>query len=118
MNCVFCKIIAGESPAEFRADGISSVAIAPLKPVAPGHLLVIPRRHVANAYEDPRITATAMHDAASWAQLFSYRDPRYESVNLITSVGEAATQTVNHLHIHIVPRHKDDGLHLPWTGQH
>ena len=39
------------------------------------------------------------------------------SCNLITSVGAAATQTVKHLHIHIVPRHEGDGLHLPWTEQ-
>jgi diadenosine tetraphosphate (Ap4A) HIT family hydrolase len=38
--------------------------------------------------------------------------------NIITSIGPAASQTVMHTHLHIVPRTEGDGLHLPWTGQH
>jgi histidine triad (HIT) family protein len=38
--------------------------------------------------------------------------------NIITSIGRVATQSVFHLHVHIVPRHEGDGLCLPWTGQH
>lgn len=115
--CIFCEIVAGKAPAAVRADGISNIAIEPLNPVTPGHLLVIPRKHVENAYSDPSVTATAFWDASQWAQLFSWRDERYKSANLITSVGAEATQTVMHLHVHIVPRSAGDGLHLPWTGQ-
>lgn len=111
-DCIFCKIVAKEAPATYRADGISSIAIEPLNPVTPGHLLVIPRVHVADAFEDPRITATTMYDAATWARLFGA-----EEANIITSVGAAATQSVYHLHVHIVPRRDGDGLMLPWTGQ-
>lgn len=108
--CVFCKIVAGDSPATYRARGISSIAIEPLNPVTPGHLLVIPRVHVADAFEDPRVTATTMYDAATWASLFGA-----EEANIITSVGAAATQSVFHLHVHIVPRSAGDGLLLPWS---
>ena len=88
-----------------------AVAFEPLNPVTDGHLLVLPRQHVADAFEDPAVTAEVMRAAASIA-----RD-QYKSVNLITSVGAPATQTVWHLHVHIVPRHTNDGLRLPWTGQ-
>lgn len=117
MDCPFCPIIKGEAPAKVLADGISSIAIEPLNPVAPGHFIVIPRTHVADAYEDPGVTATTMFDASMWAKMFSWRDSRYESVNLITSVGAAATQSVFHLHIHVVPRKDNDGLALPWYSR-
>ena len=114
-ECVFCQIVAGQAPATVKADGISSIMIEPLNPVVDGHLLVIPRDHVADAYENPSVTATAAFDAAQWAKMISWRDPRYESVNIITSVGEPATQSVFHLHLHIVPRRAGDGLALPWS---
>ena len=112
--CIFCEIMKGNEPAKFLADGISSVAIEPLNPVTPGHFIVMPRDHVADAYENPNVTAMTMNDASQWAKMFSWRDPRYESVNLITSVGKPATQSVFHLHIHVVPRAENDGLALPW----
>jgi histidine triad (HIT) family protein len=116
-NCVFCRVVVGDAPAEVWADGISSLAIVPLNPVVDGHFLVIPKTHVKDAYADPRVTATAMHDAALWARIRADRDSRFVSVNIITSVGRPATQSVFHLHIHVVPRVENDGLALPWTGQ-
>lgn len=113
-DCPFCEIVAGRAPAQFVADGFQSIAIVPLGPVTPGHFLVIPRTHVADAYEDPAVTSATMRDAADWARRMSDGDPRFESVNLITSVGRPATQSVFHLHIHVVPRRVDDGLALPW----
>lgn len=112
--CIFCEIIAGRAPAKFLADGISSVMIEPLGPVVSGHLLVMPKTHVKDAYEEPYVTAKTMNDAASWARIFADRDPRYISANLITSIGRPATQSVFHLHIHVVPRAVNDGLALPW----
>lgn len=111
-ECIFCEIVAERSPAKFRARGISSVAIEPLNPVTPGHLLVIPRKHVTDALDDPGVTATTMYDAAVWAKLF---DPS-GAMNIITSVGSAATQSVFHLHVHLVPRAEGDGLILPWSS--
>lgn len=112
--CVFCDIIAGEAPATVLADGILNIAIAPLNPVADGHFLVIPRKHVKDAYEHEGTSAAAMADASLWARLFSMRDKRYESANIITSIGRPATQSVFHLHLHVVPRAENDGLALPW----
>lgn len=115
LGCVFCEIVQGNVPAKNLADGISNIAIEPLNPVVPGHFIVIPRTHVADAYHNPDITGRTMRDATQWADLFRLRDRRYESVNLITSVGAPATQSVFHLHIHVVPRAEGDGLALPWS---
>lgn len=114
---MFCDIIAGDAPAKQVADGILNLGIFPLNPVVEGHFLVIPKNHVSDAYVSPTAAAAAVGDAAQWAWLMSERDSRYRSVNIITSVGALATQTVFHLHIHVVPRTEGDGLTLPWTGQ-
>lgn len=116
-ECIFCEIADGKSPAKHRGNWISTAIFEPLNPVTPGHLIVIPRKHVEDAIEDAGVTATVMHDAAMCVSMLRRIDPRYESVNLITSVGAPATQMVFHLHVHIVPRTNGDGLTLPWTGQ-
>jgi len=107
--CPFCKRIAA---GEYDYDSLGSVAFQPLSPVTPGHFLVVPRKHVADACEVPRISGYAAQFAAALA-----KEMGLESFNLITSAGAAATQTIRHLHWHVVPRHEGDGLHLPWTGQ-
>lgn len=112
--CIFCDIVAGRAPATVLADGISNIAIVPLDPVTPGHFIVLPRAHVADMYEDPSVTGDVMHDAALWARTFADRDERYASANIITSRGRPATQSVFHLHVHVVPRATNDGLALPW----
>lgn len=108
--CVFCAIVAGTSPADVVMHWFDAIAIVPRDPVVDGHLLVLPRVHVSDAGVDPIVTGAVMARAAQLLQ-------QLPSANLITSMGSAATQTVWHLHVHLVPRAHGDGLTLPWTGQ-
>lgn len=110
-DCVFCAIIAGTEPATVLARWPDAIAIKPLHPVTPGHILIIPRYHTPDFAEAPWITAEAALRAAQWV-----RDKDIGDCNLITSKGAAATQTVMHLHVHVVPRRPGDGLALPWTN--
>ena len=108
-ECPFCERIRR---ADVRMDRAvpETAFFPPLNPVVPGHLLVVPVRHVRDAAEDPWLTGVVMSAAARLAALLG-------DCNLITSIGAAATQSVYHLHIHVVPRRPADGLRLPWTGQ-
>jgi histidine triad (HIT) family protein len=108
-ECVFCSIVAGSAPAAIVRRWDDAIAIVPLNPVTPGHVLMIPAEHVSDATVDPDVTAVAMRRAAELAE---------PPCNIITSAGAEATQSVAHLHVHIVPRRKGDGLALPWTGQY
>lgn len=112
-DCVFCKIVAGTTPVTLVKRWPDAVAFTPLNPVALGHTLVIPLEHVANFTTDPEVTMRTMARAAMLARAM---EPAGHW-NLITSKGKHATQTVNHFHVHLVPRHLGDRLHLPWTGQ-
>jgi histidine triad (HIT) family protein len=111
-RCVFCEIVAGDAPANVMRKWAHAIAITPLNPVTAGHTLVIPRQHLADARQDPMFTGLV---AACAAELATDMGGDF---NLIVNAGPTATQTVWHLHWHVVPRRSNDGLHLPWTGQH
>lgn len=106
-DCVFCRIVAGTEPAVMAAWWPDTIAFFPLAPVTPGHTLIVPRMHVRDALENTTVTAVTVGRAVEYAGSLS-------SVNILTSVGRAATQSVMHLHIHVVPRHEGDQLMLPW----
>ena len=109
--CPFCKRIEA---GEFDYFDKHSVAFQPLSPVTRGHFLVVPRKHVATALEPlaPIVLGQTMRLAAILAREMGLTD-----CNFISSAGALATQTVFHLHVHVVPRREGDGLALPWTGQ-
>lgn len=109
-TCVFCAIVAGRVPVSVVRAWDDVIAILPLLPVVPGHILVIPHAHVADVRVAPTVSARAMTCAAELTA-------ELPAANVITSKGSAATQSVFHLHIHVVPRHAADALPLPWTPQ-
>jgi histidine triad (HIT) family protein len=108
-GCPFCGRIERD---EYDHWDEHSVAFIPLRPVTPGHFLVVSRTHVESALESAELTGLAFAFAVRMARLM-----RLEQVNFITSAGEHATQTIRHLHVHVVPRTEGDGLILPWTDQ-
>lgn len=111
-DCPFCDRVARGEYAEAWGGEVDCVVFAPLSPVVPGHLLVVPIPHVEHQYADaPEAVGSTMEIASMVAKR------EYDSYNLITSCGRPATQTVPHVHAHIIPRHVNDGLALPWTGR-
>ena len=108
-ECVFCRIIARLEPADFIEQGARHVAFKPLHPYAPGHVLFVPRRHVADATESFSQTGIIMARAGLYVK-YVVKGP----ANIITSIGAEATQTVFHLHVHVVPRGPEDGLRASW----
>jgi histidine triad (HIT) family protein len=110
-DCPFCAIIRGDAPPDgILANWGDCIALTPLNPVRLGHTLIIPTLHVEDALTMPTVTGLVFARAAEyagWQGAHGY--------NLITSVGAVATQTVFHLHVHVLPRRPDDGVRLPWS---
>jgi histidine triad (HIT) family protein len=107
-DCAFCRIAAGTAPADIRHEWPDALAFRPRRGGEhPNHLLVIPRVHVRDAGEDPSVTAAVMARAAELMAVLP-------DANIITSKGKHATQSVFHLHVHVLPRYAGDGLMLPW----
>lgn len=105
-GCPFCALDIWEQEPDLMVT-----SLIPFSPLVEGHILFIPRVHVTDATDVPALTGRVFAEAAAWARDYC------PSANLITSIGRAATQTVFHLHVHVVPRAEGDGLSLPWTGQ-
>ena len=113
-SCAFCKIIRGEAPAHVVCETEDSVAFFPLSPATRGHTLVTPRRHVKDIWSlDSRLGAQIFDTALLISHaLKSALEP--DGFNIINSAGEAASQTIYHLHIHLVPRWYDDRIGNIW----
>jgi histidine triad (HIT) family protein len=113
-DCVFCKIVAGELPATIVDEDERTIAFMDISPATRGHALVIPRVHSRDIFEaseeDLEATALAAQRLARRAKDRLHAD----GVNLLNSAGQAAWQTVFHLHIHVIPRYREDPLRLPW----
>lgn len=110
-GCPFCDIARGRGPATIVYEWPDAIAFVPLNPVTPGHVLVVPRTHVMEFTQEPWVSAMTMRRAAELAVTL---DPIAE-YNVITSAGPHATQTIDHLHLHLVPRREGDDLALPWS---
>ena len=100
-NCIFCRIAAGELPADVVAQGDDFLIIRDIAPKAPVHLLAIPRKHIARLDEatptDADLVAKLLREAGKAAQAAGLKGWK-----LLANVGPAGGQVVPHLHFHIL----------------
>jgi histidine triad (HIT) family protein len=112
-DCPFCQIAAGrESGIDLIAEDREWVAFFPDSPAALGHLLIVPREHVVDFWQLDSRLALQLVVAAQRLGRAVRRAVGAEGLNLITSAGAAAEQTVFHLHLHVLPRWNGDSLEL------
>ena len=116
-GCAFCAIAAGaDSSVEVLAHDERWVAFFPLEPATPGHTLVIPRAHASDVWDlDPLEASHLMAGVIRIGRAIE-RALEPEGMNLISSAGVAAEQSVFHVHLHVVPRWRRDGFGPIWPG--
>jgi histidine triad (HIT) family protein len=114
-DCIFCKIVAGELPAQIVDSDEYTVAFMDINPATRGHALVIPRNHSADLTEisDDDLARTMLAARRLARRMEETLEP--DGYNLLNSCRAAAWQTVFHFHIHVVPRYESDPLELPWV---
>jgi len=112
VECVFCKIIRGESEASFVHSDDSVVAFMDIQPITQGHMLVVPREHHVLMKDVP--DQVAMHTFRVARNLASTSEHVLAAggVNLFVADGEIAFQDVPHFHVHVIPRYAQDGFGL------
>ena len=114
-DCAFCAIARGEdSSVEIVCETESWIAFFPKDPATPGHTLVIPRVHVTDLWEVESPLGSELMAAVIRVGRAIDKALKPEGMNLITSSGKVAEQTVFHLHLHIVPRWKRDNFGSIW----
>lgn len=113
-SCIFCRLIAGEIPSSRVYEDEHTLAFMDLGQVNPGHVLVAVRRHAATVLDiTPDEAAAVMRTARRVAiAVKSAFDP--PGMTLLQANGKEGDQTVFHFHMHVLPRHADDGVALAW----
>jgi len=107
-NCLFCKIAAGAVPAPIVFEDETSIAFLDHRPVFPGHTLLSPKQHVETLAGLP---ATLIQPFFADAQLLSRAvETALAADGTFVAINNRVSQSVPHLHVHIVPRRKKDGL--------
>ncbi|MEO9175096.1 MAG: HIT family protein [Gaiellales bacterium] len=112
-DCLFCKIVAGEIPAQIVYADARTIAFMDIAPASRGHCLVAPRAHTNDLLTADPVDVAACAVAAQELARRAYEDLGAAGVNILQSSGEAAWQSVFHLHFHVIPRYPDDGLTIP-----
>ena len=103
MDCVFCKIAAGEIPGTFVHQDDELVAFRDINPIAPTHILVVPRKHIASlvdlADSDLPVMSAMVKVANDLARKEGIDEKGYR---LVINTGKEGTQLVQHLHMHLI----------------
>jgi histidine triad (HIT) family protein len=110
--CPFCDIVSGETEGSFvqRDDLVS--AFLDIRPVNPGHLLVIPNEHVQFIRDVPPDVRQLLFELAIRTGEALRATARADGIDLFLADGEAAGQEVAHAHVHVIPRFEDDGFKI------
>jgi histidine triad (HIT) family protein len=115
-DCIFCKIVKGEIPSAKIFENESVLAFLDIGPLAPGHVLVIPKKHAVTVDEmtgDDMAEVGRVLPRIAKAVLAATGAAGY---NLYQCNGAASGQEVMHVHVHIIPRNPDDGLGYRWKA--
>lgn len=107
-GCLFCRIVAGEVPAYVVDDGPDTMAFLDTRPVFKGHTLVVPRRHVDTLLDLPGELGPAFLGALQ--RVAGAMTDALGAQGTFVAVNNVVSQSVPHLHGHVVPRTKGDGL--------
>ncbi len=102
-DCIFCKIVRGEAPANFVYKDEDFVVFHDTRPSAPVHVLLVPVEHIESANEleesNGAVISKMMIKAKDIAEILGIRDSGYK---LIVNVGRGAGQIIFHLHVHLI----------------
>ncbi len=110
--CIFCEIVAGRSPAAKIYQDEHVLVFLDLFPAAPGHTLVIPKAHFEDVFEADDQSWVAVAQTARQVAHALRRVLAPDGLSVIQLNGAAAGQTVFHYHVHLIPRHHGDSLHV------
>jgi len=108
MSCVFCGIVAETIPAFIVWRGDGSVAFLDHRPLFPGHVLLIPEDHIPTLADLPALRVGPFFEVAQ--RLGRAVESALEAEGTFIAINNRVSQSVPHLHVHIVPRRKGDGL--------
>ncbi|WP_238392214.1 HIT family protein [Halorussus amylolyticus] len=116
-DCVFCSIVAEDSPAYRLYEDEHSLAFLDIEPATRGHALVVPKAHYETVTDMPNALAGAVFQTVHRVAGALESVYRLDGFNVLQANGVAAGQEVFHAHVHVIPRYRDDTVDLGWSGK-
>lgn len=116
MPCVFCKIVAWETPSQRVYEDDKYIAFLDINPVNFGHTLVVPREHYPSLHETPDEVLAGMMALIKKLAPAIAKAMEADGYNVGVNTGTAAGQAIDHVHFHVIPRHEGDGFRA-WQGR-
>ena len=117
-ECLFCKIVKGELPSSKLYEDEDTLAFLDLFPVNKGHSLVISKEHYENIFDVPEETLSKVSSVMKNVADAVKKGVNADGISIAQSNGKDAGQVISHIHFHIMPRFKDDGLKLWPQGKY
>lgn len=114
-NCIFCRIAAGDIPSSVIYEDEDFKVILDIAPATKGHAIILPKKHFADLFELDEDTAKKVLVVAKKVALAMKRELNCDGLNLLQNNGQAAGQSVFHIHFHLIPRYQGDNVKVPWT---
>lgn len=111
-DCIFCKIVNKEVPADIVYEDDNFIGFLDANPIIEGHTLVIPKKHFKTLLDMPSSLGNEMLEAIKKVTLKLIKDGKAEGFNVLMNNFEISGQVVPHAHIHIFPRKKGDGIDI------
>ncbi len=115
-DCLFCKIIKGETPSTKIYEDDDSYAFLDISPVNSGHVLLVPKKHSRNLFDTDDETLRQLAPTLKKLTNAIKAGTNADGINIHINNEPAAGQVIFHLHMHIIPRYPNDGLRL-WKGK-
>ena len=113
-DCIFCKIAKGEIPSATIYETSDFKVILDVSPANRGHALIITKEHFDNIFQMDAETAAKLFSLATVVARALKEETGCDGMNVLQNNGEVAGQTVNHFHLHLIPRYKDDDVKITW----
>lgn len=114
-SCIFCKIASGEMNSSKIYENEEFKVILDRFPSNAGHVLIIVKKHIPNIFElDPEIGGRLFKLAVQISGIMK-KSLGLTDMNILQNNGRLAGQTVNHFHLHLIPRYENDGINISWV---
>lgn len=111
-GCVFCKIAKGEIPAKKIYENGNFFSIPDVNPIVGGHTLIIPKKHFRTALDLPSSLGGELLDCIKNTAIKLLDEKKTGGFNVLSNNFRAAGQIVEHVHFHVIPRRKGDGIKM------
>ncbi|MCH7525815.1 MAG: HIT family protein [Planctomycetes bacterium] len=117
VNCIFCKIVAGDIPAQVVLETPEALAFLDIAPLSDGHTLLVPKQHYTTLHNMPASDLKALTGQLSRLAAAVVRATGVSAYNILQNNGRPAGQVVEHVHFHIIPRTPGDDLGYRWNAK-